>query len=195
MNAVQPKPDHENAARNDYMERRRNLRVDLNIPGRYLDEISEDHGLITENISCGGALVRSEHRPRIGTKVVCYFDGLGRVSATVVRHTEEGFGIEFHVSQHKRDKLADKLVWLLNRGPLELHDERRAPRYAGGGPAIVIREDGREIQCRVIDISLTGAGFQTEGPPPKIGEIVKAGNLSGEVVRCEDGLFAIRYLT
>ena len=155
----------------------------------------EDHTLTTRDISCGGALVDSKTRSPVGSSIVCYFDHLGRVSATVVRHTETGFAVQFQVSQHKRDKLADKLTWLVNRDVLNLSEERAAPRYAAAGPAIVKRADGRDLQCRVIDISLTGAGFKTTGPAPVIGEIVKAGNLMGRVVRCEEQFFAIRYLT
>jgi len=176
-------------------DRRQNRRVELEIKGRFLDEESEDNALITTNISCGGALIESEHRPQPMSRIVCYFDNLGRVSASVTRQTETGFAIRFHTTQHKRDKLADKLIWLMNRDPFNLKDERRAPRYAAGGPALVRRADGRDIQCRVIDISLTGASFRTDAPRPAIGEIVKAGNVMGEVVRCEESLFAIRYLT
>lgn len=175
-------------------DRRRNRRIEIEIKGRFLDEKSEDNSLVTKNISCGGALIDSCNRPPIGARIVCYLDNLGRVSASVTRRTETGFAVQFHTTQHKRDKLADKLIWLINRDPYNLKDERRAPRYAAGGPALVRRADGRDIQCRVIDISLTGASFHTDAPRPAVGEVVKAGNLRGEVVRCEDKLFAIRYL-
>lgn len=176
-------------------DKRRNRRIAIEIKGRFLDDKSEDNSLITKNISCGGALIASNHRPPVGTRIVCYFDNLGRVSASITRLTDDGFAIQFHTTQHKRDKLADKLIWLINRDPFNLTDERRAPRYAAGGPALVKRADGRDIQCRVIDISLTGASFKTDAPRPIVGEIIKAGNLMGEVVRCEETLFAIRYLT
>ena len=176
-------------------DRRRNRRVEIRIKGRFLNERSEDQSLVTRNISCGGALIESTNIPPIDSRIVCYFDHLGRVAARVARRTEFGFAVAFQVTQHKRDKLADKLTWLVNRGPLNLVDERAAPRYAAGGPAIVRRADGRDLQCRVVDISLSGASFKTDGPIPSVGETVKAGNLTGRVVRCEDQFFAIRYLT
>jgi hypothetical protein len=46
----------------------------------------------------------------------------------------------------------------------------------------------------MLDISLTGASFETETRPPMIGEIVVAGNIRGEVVRASGNSFAIRYL-
>ena len=75
-----------------------------------------------------------------------------------------------------------------------LTEEREAKRYPGGGPAMVKRENGLVIQCTVVDISLTGAAFSTEGANPFVGEIVIAGKLKGEVVRSGDGKFAVRYL-
>lgn len=177
------------------VDRRRNRRIAVRIKGRYLDEVSEDQGLQTRDISCGGALIDSEHRPPIGARIVCYFDQLGRVAATVTRHDISGFAVQFHTTQTKRDRLADKLIWMINRGPLNLEDERRSERYSANGPAIVKRENGREMQCRAVDISLTGASFKTDGPLPIIGEMVKVGNLYGTVVRSSQKFFAIRYLT
>ena len=176
-------------------DRRRNRRIAIRIKGRFLNEVSEDKGLQTRNISCGGALIDSDHRPPVGARIVCYFDHLGRVAATVNRLTATGFAVNFHTTQPKRDRLADKLIWMVNRGPLQMSEDRKASRYAAGGPAIVQREDGRDLQCRVVDISLSGASFRTTGPLPLIGETVKAGNLFGRVVRSEEQFFAIRYLT
>lgn len=176
-------------------DRRRNRRVAIRIKGRFLNEVSEDKGLETRNISCSGALIESDHTPPMGARIVCYFDQLGRVAATVTRVTEFGFAVEFHTTQTKRDRLADKLIWMINRDPLQMSEERKAARYSAGGPAMVQREDGRDLQCRVIDISLSGASFNTDGPLPIIGETVRAGNLFGRVVRSENNFFAVRYLT
>ncbi len=194
MTALQPASGAKMTEASPRKDKRRNHRVQLRTGGRFLNENSEDHGLLTVNISCGGALVISTHQPEIDARIVCYIDDLGRVSAQVVRRTSDGFAMKFQTSQRKRDKLADKLTWLINRDRLGLKEERKAPRYATRGPAIVVREDGREVQCRVVDISLTGASFETEGPAPFVGEPVKAGNLAGEVVRRTRTGFAIRYI-
>src|SRR6056297_3082177 len=119
-------------------DRRRHLRVPLRMNGRYLHE-GADHTFITEDISCGGANLEAVAIPPIGTKLVCYFDDLGRVAAEVIRPTASGFAVAFTSSQHKKDKLADRLVWLLNYKKYDLTDERSAPRKATGGPALVTR--------------------------------------------------------
>ena len=174
-------------------DRRRHYRVSLKLNGRFLHD-GTDHTFLTQNISCGGANVESAAVPNIGTRVVCYFDDLGRVSGEVIRLTDDGFAVAFQTPQHKRDKLADRLVWLLNHKKYDLEDERSSPRKAAGGPALITRANGTKLQCRVIDISLTGAAFEFDGPVPIVGENVRVGSLQGEVVRAISGEFAIRFL-
>lgn len=174
-------------------DRRRHKRVELNLNGRFLHD-GADHTFLTANVSCGGAIVQARAIPEVGSPVVCYFDDLGRVSGEVVRHTDDGFAVTFKASDHKKDKLSDRLVWLLNHKKYNLSDERSAPRKAGGGPALVTRSNGTKLQCRVIDISLTGAAFEFDGPVPVVGEQVRVGTLRGEVVRAVSGEFAIRFL-
>ncbi len=175
-------------------DRRRNKRVDIEIEGRFLSEGGDDHTLRTRNLSCSGALVDAARQPPEGSDLICYFDEFGRVATTVIRHTPDGFAIAFKVSPHKKDKLADRLTWLLNREELDLSEDREAPRHDANGPAMVTREDGRKVQCTVVDISLTGASFEASGPAPFVGETIKAGNLSGEVVRRNLNTFAVRFL-
>ena len=175
-------------------DRRANVRVDLSLNGRFLGNGVDDHSVLTRNISCGGAELIANMCPEVNSEVICYLDDLGRVEAEVVRPTKQGFAVRFKVSPRKRDKIADRLTWLANYKQLGLDDEREAPRYAGGGPALVKRADGRVLQCRTIDISLAGAAFEADGPAPPVGEIVHVGNLTGEVVRTMRNGFAIRYL-
>ena len=179
----------------EYFDRRRHKRVDIQLPGRFLTHIGDDASLSTINLSCSGALVQSSTLPDPGAELVCYFDDLGRVVATVVRHTSEGFALSFNVASHKREKIADRLTWLLNKDMLNLSEEREAPRYAADVPAQVLRRSGQILNCRVLDISLTGANFECKGAAmPKLGEIVSAGTIPAEVVRTGRDGFAVRYL-
>ncbi|WP_373004620.1 PilZ domain-containing protein [Hyphomonas sp.] len=68
------------------------------------------------------------------------------------------------------------------------------PGPSGGGPALLTLDNGREIKCRVLDISLTGASFEAERATPMVGDTVFAGNVRGEVVSVTGKIFAIRYL-
>lgn len=194
MEAVKPRAAGLHPALELRKDRRRNRRVNVQLNGRFLAEGGNDHTLLTDNISCGGAAFVSRQQPAIGSRVVCYLDDLGRIESDVVRHTANGFAVRFHATSRKKEKIADRLTWLANVKVLGLTDEREAPRYASGGPALVKRADGRVLQCRTIDISLSGAAFETNGPTPFVGERVTVGNLIGEVVRTLRNGFAIRYL-
>ncbi|MBU1287317.1 MAG: PilZ domain-containing protein [Alphaproteobacteria bacterium] len=178
---------------NPNKDRRLHKRITLRLFGRVLDETSADHDVQTVDISCSGAMIRSAHRPLPGAQVICYFNDLGRVAATVIRSGPQGFAVHFQTLEHKRDKLADRLTWLLNKDRLSLVDERVATRVATSGPAVLTLGDGSEIGCRVLDISLTGASFEAEKDVPMVGDIVIIGNVRGEVVRVEQKVFAIRY--
>ncbi|MEP0313687.1 MAG: PilZ domain-containing protein [Hyphomonas sp.] len=177
-------------------DRRKYQRVDLELGGCFLDDASEDHQLITENLSCSGAYLRAATVPEAGANVICYFDDLGRVAGTVVRTSKDGFAVEFNVVPHKRKKLADRLSWLINKDLIEVPEQRAAARFPTGGPAFIGRKDGLQIPCTVVDISLTGASFETNGQfqPPPIGEVVTAGNLRGRVVRSGENEFAVNFL-
>ncbi len=164
-------------------DRRSFKRVELRLTGRFLTDHSEDHALILSPVP-----------PESGQQIVCYFDDLGRVVAQVVRRTSDGFAVHFNTSTLKRDKLADRLTWLLNKDTLGLEEDRGATRYAATGQAIVILQDGSQLQCRLTDISLTGAAFEALGTPPYVGDRVHTGNLLAEVVRVAGKKFAVRYL-
>ncbi|MEM0986878.1 MAG: PilZ domain-containing protein [Pseudomonadota bacterium] len=175
-------------------DKRRFRRILMAIDGRFLDGSSEEHTMVTQDISCAGAHLISTHRPSIGDTVVLYLDELGRVAGKVVRHTEHGFGVVFEVTSRKRDKIVDRLTWLWNRDDLQLEDDRSMSRYTAGGAALITLSDGRSIQCHVLDISATGAGLEAMTQAPLVGDIVIIGTLKAEVMRSEGRQFGIRFL-
>lgn len=176
----------------------RKVRLDQRLPiqlkGRYLDSTGEEHRIVSLAMSSRSAQVRSNDIPKEGSEIVCYFDGLGRVTGEVSRVLERGFLMTFTLTTRKRDKLADQLTWLVNKDALGLSDERQHDRYAAGGPAQLKLEGGGVLNCRVVDISLTGAGFEAFSRAPTIGDIVTVGNLRGEVVRSQGRSFGVRFL-
>lgn len=175
-------------------DRRGFKRVDLKLTGRFLVGDNQDYEMHTSNMSCDGAFIVSSEAPGIDQQIVCYFEDVGRVVANVVRHTPDGFAVRFHTSPHKRDKLADRLTWLINRDKLGLEEDRGTARYRASGEALVNLSGGRQLRCSVTDISLTGAAFEAHGKPPFVGEKVSVGNLVGEVVRVTSNTFAVRYI-
>lgn len=170
-------------------------RLPIVLNGRFQDAMGHERRLVTARMSCRSAEIRAQHLPAIGDEIVCYIDDLGRIEGEVMRVAPGGFLLRFDQSERKRDKLADQLVWLINKGPLGLKEERASPRFDARGLAEVKIASGGVLNCRVVDISLTGAGFQAERMPPPIGEIVSVGHLRGEVVRSQGRSFGIRFLT
>lgn len=183
--------DEKTDIKHDGSERRRHQRIRLKLGGRYLLDGS-DYPLVSVNVSCGGGLFKAETVPPKATQVICYLDELGRIAGNVIRSDGQSFAIVFEATDRKRDKLADQLMWILNKGRYGLQETRAAKRFAGGKQAQVIRANGIILDCRVLDLSVTGAAFECAGPLPFIGERVRAGRLHGIVVRSQAGEFAIR---
>lgn len=176
-------------------DRRDHHRVSIAVEGRFMHG-EQDHPLVVENISCGGGLFRARSQPDVNTPIICYLDGLGRVPALITRKVEHGFAVRFDTTKHKKDKLADQLTFLANykKYGLSIESLRSAPRKQASGQVLIQRANGRKIQCRVIDISLTGAAFKSPAGTPVLGEMVQVGKLRGEVVRSAGSDFAVRFL-
>jgi PilZ domain len=175
-------------------DRRSYKRVGLRLTGRFLNSANQDEELATTNVSCDGAFILAANPPSAGEQVVCYFEQLGRVQADVIRATPQGFAVRFHTSTLKRDKLADRLTWLVNKDVLGLAEERGAVRFAASGQTTVKLPDGRDLVCRLTDISLSGAAFEALGHPPFVGDRILTASLPAEVVRVAGRTFAVRYL-
>ncbi len=175
-------------------DKRRFRRILLAVHGRFLDGQSEEHVMVTQDISCAGAHVIASYRPAIGQTIVLYLDDLGRITGQVVRHTEHGFGVVFNVTARKRDKIVDRLTWLWNREALGLDEARETRRYATSGAALLTLADGRTMQCHVLDISATGAGLEAMTQAPMVGESLTIGTMRAEVVRSQGRRFGIRFL-
>ena len=193
MSALAKRSTDDLTSLNTGRDRRQYQRIGLILTGRFLYE-GDEYSLQTTDISCGGATIISAEQPPIDARIVCYFDNLGRVNAHIVRHSEAGFSVAFDASARKRDKLADQLIWLLNADSMTLPEAREADRKLEASAALVEREDGTTLHCRLLDISFTGASFESQNGLPMVGEFVSAGKLYGEVVRVTPGEFAIRFV-
>ncbi|PWE17472.1 PilZ domain-containing protein [Marinicauda salina] len=173
-------------------ERRRFRRVELSMPGRYLDRVRGEFPCTLVDISPGGARVAAEVPPALHDRIVMLFDGLGRMEGEVVRAGKAGFIVRLIASERKRDRLADAITWRYNMQRLGLDEDRGAPRRAGRGRARIRFADGVTIDADVVDISVTGAAFKCE-ERPRIGERVHVGDMVGRVARWLDTGFAVAF--
>nr|WP_225873886.1 PilZ domain-containing protein [Terrihabitans soli] len=170
-------------------ERRRHARVKVALIGRYMLSDRCEYPCQTLDISPGGLSVIAPVLGKAGERVVAYFDHIGRVEGVLVRVFQNGFAMTIAATPRKREKLADQLTWLANRQILGLPEDRRHERLAPKQTrSFLILPDGREIPCRVVDVSLSGAAVQIEEKPP-VGTAVTLGRTAAKIVRhLETGL-------
>lgn len=164
-------------------DRRRHRRVSITLLGRFMRANKQEYPCKLHDISVGGAALMSPIAVPEGERVIAYFDHIGGIEGTVVRCFEGGFAIRFSATQHKREKLAAQLTWLINRDELTGIDERRHERTAPRNATSSLRlAEGLVIACQVLDVSISGASVGTEARPA-IGSEVMLGKLRGKVVR------------
>jgi hypothetical protein len=180
------------SARIGARERRRFFRAPVVLDGRMLDPLGREHDCRTADISPGDARIAAPMVLDVGHRVVLYLEGVGRVSGVVARRCGENeFAIIFDGSAHKREKLAETLMWLLNKSRL---DADEAPRRASASPhtARLETEDGRLIDGEILDFSLTGVTVRCAKAPP-LGAWVRVGAVHGRVARWVEGGFAVDF--
>lgn len=148
-----------------------------------------EHPCQVVDMSPGNVSLRTERAGLAGEKVIAYIDHIGRIEGVITRTLQDGFAMTVIASERKRDKLAAQLTWLANKHELDLPEDRRHERVAPRNPTSVLQlADGRQYQCRIIDLSLSGAAIEID-VKPAIGVQVMLGTMRGQVVRhFEDGI-------
>lgn len=155
-----------------------------------LDDGHEHNGNVT-NISVGGMQVLSDARPAAGSGIIAYVQDLGRLEGIVSRIDDNGFAVRLTLSAMRRDKLEERLG--VNTGAKARGAEaRKHQRESTSGVAKIQRADGREMPCRVIDLSLGGVSVEAAEWPP-LGEQVLVGKMRGRVVRHHELGIAIEF--
>ena len=170
-------------------ERRNFQRVRVKIYGRFMLEDRSEHPCQVLDMSPGNVLLRADRVGQPGEKVIAYIDHIGRIEGVVTRTQVDGFAMTIVASDRKKDKLAAQLTWLANKHELDLPEDRRHERIAPRNPISVLQlADGRQYQCRIIDLSLSGAAIEID-VRPALGTQVTLGTMRGQVVRhFEDGV-------
>ncbi|MBO6539398.1 MAG: PilZ domain-containing protein [Rhizobiaceae bacterium] len=164
-------------------ERRNFQRVPVKLYGRFMLEDRTEHTCQVIDMSPGNVALRSDRLATTGERVIVYLDHVGRVEGVVTRRLPGGFAMTVNASEGKRDKLAAQLTWLANKHELDLPEDRRHERLQPRNPRNVLKlTDGRQYQCRIADLSLSGAGLEIE-TKPELGTEIMLGSIRGRVVR------------
>jgi hypothetical protein len=170
------------AARN-YAQMPRFQRVKVSVLGRYMLADRREFPCQVLEMSPGDAIVVAPVAGQVGEKVIAYIDHIGRIEGAVTSEIDGGFQMEVAASPRKRDKMAAQLTWLANKDILNLPEDRRHERVV---PDIrhssVVLDDGRRYNCKIIDISLSGAAIEL-AVRPAMGTPVTLGRMRARVVR------------
>lgn len=175
-------------------ERRQNRRVPLVLLGRFMRQSRHEYPCKLNDISVTGAAMMSPVAVETGEHIVAYFDHIGGIEGTVVRTFEGGFAVAMMATQHKREKIAAQLTWLINKHELPLTPDRRHERLRAANEKSTLKlDEGITVECRVIDVSLSGASIATTARPP-IGSEIVFGKLRSRVMRHHDQGIAVAFL-
>ena len=164
-------------------------RVKVSVLGRYMLADRREFPCQVLEMSPGDAIVIAPVAGNAGEKVIAYLDHIGRVEGSIVDAIEGGFVMDLSASPRKRDKMAAQLTWLANKDILNLPEDRRHERVVPDNRhSTVVLDDGRRYNCKIIDISLSGAAIEL-AVRPAMGTPVTLGRMRAHVVRhFQDGV-------
>lgn len=179
-------------------EHRLHRRFKIAISGRFMRENKDEHACRVEDISVGGVSVRVDglltDEMRVGEKVIAYFEKVGGLEGSVTRVWTEGFAFSINATQHKREKLAAQLTYLLNENELKAVEARRDERFPIGNRSASLNvADGVYIPCIILDVSYSGASVACTARPD-IGTEVWLGRLRGRIVRHHEEGVGIQFM-
>jgi hypothetical protein len=188
------------AARPALRERRRDCRIIVSIPGRYiltgrwdLQGNRREFACRAVNISPHALALAAPVRGRMKERVIVTLDHFGKLAGPIIRLLDRGFVIAINASHAERENLADRIVWFESNKNHDVPDARRHKRIVPQSPhSTLILADGTSAQCFVIDMSQSGAAISAE-IVPAIGTPLAIGRVVGRVVRHIEGGFAVRF--
>ncbi|MBE0579796.1 PilZ domain-containing protein [Devosia sp.] len=158
-------------------------RVKVSVLGRYMLADRREFPCQVLEMSPGDAMVIAPVAGSPGEKVIAYIDLMGRIEGTILNQVEGGFLMDIAASPRKRDKMAAQLTWLANKDILNLPEDRRHERVVPDiRHSTVVLDDGRRYNCKIIDISLSGAAIELD-VRPAMGTPVTLGRMRARVVR------------
>jgi hypothetical protein len=164
-------------------------RVRVSLLGRYMLADRREFPCQVLEMSPGDAVVIAPAPGGVGERVIAYIDHIGRIEGSVLDLVDGGFMMDVVASLRKRDKMASQLTWLANKDSLNLPEDRRHERVVPDiRHSTVVLDDGRRYNCKIIDISLSGAAIELS-VRPAMGTPVTLGRMRAKVVRhFQDGV-------
>ena len=158
-------------------------RVKVSVLGRYMLADRREFPCQILEMSPGDAVVIAPVAGIEGERIIAYLDHIGRVEGTILKQVDGGFLMDIAATPRKRDKMAAQLTWLANKDVLNLPEDRRHERVVPDlRHSTVVLDDGRRYNCKIIDISLSGAAIELD-VRPAMGTPITLGRMRARVVR------------
>jgi hypothetical protein len=182
-------------------ERRNEVRVLVNIPGRYqlaskrkLNGDRREFACRIVNLSASAMAVAAPVLGPVGERAIVYTDALGQLHGVILRQMSTGFVMSIVADEQTRERVATKVSWLAKqKDEPETSENRRHARIVPKDPtATILLADGSLVSCLVIDYSASGAAVSADLDPP-IGTPLAVGKMVGRVVRRFNEGFAIEF--
>jgi len=183
MLSENPLRQHIASPARNYAQLPRFQRVKVSVLGRYMLADRREFPCQVLAMSPGDAMVVAPVAGSVGERVIAYLDHLGRIEGSIKELADGGFLMELLASSRKRDKMAAQLTWLANKDVLGLPEDRRHERVVPDNRhSTVVLDDGRRYNCKIIDISLSGAAIEL-AVRPAMGTPVTLGRMRARVIR------------
>ena len=183
MISDEPSPPRLARPARTYAQMPRFQRVKISVLGRYMLTDRREFPCQVLAMSPGDAMVIAPVSGTAGERVVAYLDNMGRIEGNITSVIDGGFEMDISATPRKRDKMAAQLTWLANRDVLNLPEDRRHERVVPDNRhSTVVLDDGRRYNCKIIDISLSGAAIEL-AVRPAMGTPVTLGRMRARVIR------------
>jgi hypothetical protein len=185
----------------DSVERQSDVRVIVNIPGRYsLSDRRDARGerrvfaCRAVNVSPRAIALAAVVNGKVGERVIAHLEHLGKLEGPIVRVLEHGFVMNIAANDEERARLAAKIAWLESHKNHEASNRRADERMVPANPySKMILPDGTVETCLVLDLSVSGAAISAD-TVPEIGTVLAVGSVVGRVVRQFVGGFAVQFV-
>jgi hypothetical protein len=184
-----------------FVERRRNSRIIVSVPGTYM--LADHRNTRGErrtypcravNISPYAIALAAPIRGSLGERAFATVEQLGKFKGSVVRLLDGGFVMSIVATEDERAKLAAKIDWFEQFKNFDVADQRADSRFVPENPrSRIVFADAKSEDCFVLDLSASGAAVSSQ-TIPEIGTVLALATIVGRVVRHFDGGFALRFV-
>lgn len=174
--------------------KRNHRRRPLDVAVRFVTSADLESAGRLEDISEGGLRMKTAAAAEIGDTIIAYPEGLGRLTGTIIRKDAGEIAVAFDLSDNQRVYLAKRIESALTGIPyLKLLEKRAHQRLdLNIDSSVADTLTGETFECRIVNLSATGAQVQSDYRPP-VGSEVRIGEMRGNVVRLDRDGFALAF--